>query len=259
MTNGHSSLNALRELQRQLDASDLSEAVSRIQKQLEPQRKAFGELQRQLETSGLSEVVSRMQEQLEPQREAFREIQRQLETSGLSEAVSRIQKQLEPQREAFRELQRQLETSGLSEAVSRMQEQIKLVHDQIASFRLDPDLSDAARHIDRALDISRRMTQTILTEVPSQVEPSEHEVSEEQPQSADVLRVQELRDVQHAALADALAQLFGVVGIDPYFLSIWVETITSNDVTQDEVREMNAGLINLLNLVVPPDDELDDT
>jgi hypothetical protein len=103
------------------------------------------------------------------------------------------------------------------------------------------------------------MIRTIQTEMPVPAEPPEHVVSEEQPPSADQTRVRELRDIQHAALADALAQLFAVVGIDPYFLRIWVETVTSDDVTEGEVMEMNAGLIHLLNIVVPPEDELDDT
>jgi hypothetical protein len=250
---------ALRQLQRQMEANGLAEAFSRMQEQLEPHRTALRELQRQMEANGLAEAFSRMQQQLEPHCTALRELQRQMEANDLAEAFSRMQEQLEPHRTALCELQRQIEANGLAEPFSRMQEQLESFHETIRLFRLDPDLSGAASHVDHALDISRRMIRTIHTELAAAAELPEHDVYEEQEKPADQTRVRELRDVQHAALADALAQLLAVVGIDPYFLRVWVETITSDDVTQDEVVEMNAGLIHLLNIVVPPEDELDDS
>jgi S-adenosylmethionine/arginine decarboxylase-like enzyme len=252
-------LDAFSELQRQIEANDLSKAFLRMQEQLEPHRTAFSELQRQIEANDLSKAFSRMQEQLEPHRAAFSELQRQIEANDLSKAFSRMQEQLEPHRTAFSELQRQIEANDLSNAISQMQEQAEALYETIRLFRLDPDLSGAASHVDHALDISRRMIRTIQTEVAAAAELPEHAVYEEQEKPANQTRVRELRDVQHAALADALAQLLAVVGIDPYFLRVWVETVTSDDVTQDEVVEMNAGLVHLLNIVAPPEDELNDS
>lgn len=183
-----------------------------------------------------------------------------LETfSELSSSISRIQEQTEPHLKVFQELQRRMEVSGLAETVSRIQEQAESLHNQINQFRLDPDLSSAALQVDQALDISRRAVWTTLTDESVSDEQLEDEVSVERTGPADHQRIEELRAAQHMVVADAVAQLFAVIGIDPYLLAIWVETVTSDDATLDEVRDMNAGLIDALNREISPDNEPDDS
>jgi hypothetical protein len=254
MASRDSPFGVLSGLQRQIDASNLTSAFSQMEQQLEPLR----QLQRQIDASGLTSAFSRMEQQLEP----LRQLQRQIDASGLTSAFSRMDQQLEP----LRQLQRQIDASGLTSAFSQLQQQLgsmrdstALVRAQIDRFRLDPDLTAAASQIDRALDISRHAIRNILNhQVPVVSELPRPNDPDTNATPSDEQRTQALQTTQHAALADAVAQLFAVVGIDPYFLRVWVETITSSDATQDEVKEMNAGLIELLNYLVPPNDEPDE-
>ena len=172
--------------------------------------------------------------------------------SGAAQQLAAVQEQLTP---FMAELERQRHSE---QNVFDHIRAIQRMSDFTSSFDVlhaNPVYKAAVDPLDSFYETSSRYAESLI--VAEDAEATAENVSETSPSSVRQDR-STLHRVQHAALADGMALLFEVIGVDPYFLRAYVEILTAEDVTLDEVDDARLHLVAAVNVVVPDDSDAND-